>query len=292
MNRTEEGLAAVPQAPEVKRNAFYSEAEWDVYEVRYQGLGGYPLFAWMSVPKGHGPFPGLIVMPDYASAVSIPYTAFRYHCVVLNPSYRGQRRSDVPFQAYFPGLLTEGIAAPEKYVMGEIYGDAIRAADLLLARPEVQGQPVALMGHGLGATLALVAAALRSKVAAVAAETPLMLGSSTAAKLAEGYPLDEVKDYLRTYSKERDAVIATWESVDFMPLMSQVRCPVLLSIGLQDKALCPPPLGDELAAKLKDVLLHRYPQAAGEGGGYVEFVARNAWLKEKLGLPNLVAPAL
>ena len=156
-------LDEVPLDVDIQRSSFYSEPEWDVFEVRYTGLGGYRLFAWMSVPRGQGPFPALVQMPSYGSAVDIPYTSLRREAVVLDASHRGQRRSDTPFQAHYPGLLTEGIGIPHHYIMRGVYADALRAVDVVLPRDPVDSRLIAVSGSGLGGTLGLAAGAFRSQ---------------------------------------------------------------------------------------------------------------------------------
>ena len=117
-------LAELPADVPLHRDDFYSQPDWDVFQMRYTSADGFRLFAWLSVPLGDGPFPAVIRMPDYASVHDIVYTPLRERAVVMNPTFRGQRRSDQVFQAEFPGLLTEGIEDPGSYVMRRVFADA------------------------------------------------------------------------------------------------------------------------------------------------------------------------
>jgi cephalosporin-C deacetylase len=284
-------LAKTPLEAEVKRNDFYSEPEWDIYEVRYSGVGGYRLFAWMSVPKGDGPFPGIVIMPDYASAVSIPFGLFRFQGVVINPSYRGQRRSDHAFQASYPGLLTHDIDDSDKYVMKSIYADGLRAIDLLLSRPEVDTSRVAMVGHGLGGTLGLIAAALRPQVNALVAEAPLMVGPRQVVDLASGYPLEELKDYLRRHPRRKEKVYATLQRYSILPLAKHVEGSVLLALGMKDTSVCPVRLGERLAAAIPKVEVRRYVDFGAEAGGHIHRAYRDMWVREKLGIVKAISVA-
>ena len=281
--RVEEELGQICHKGEVRRDSFYSEAEWDVFEVGYNGLEGYRLFAWLSIPRGDGPFPGLVQMPDYGSAVDIPFTPLRHVAAVLNPSHRGQRRSDSQFSANYPGLLTHGIGSPETYILRSVYADALRAVDFLLERPAIDTKRVAVAGAGLGGTLALVVGAFRHQVKALAVDSPIMIGSANALELAEAYPLEEFNDYLRTYPLQREAVLASLEHFSLLSLARLVRCPILLSVGAADRGQCPPPLGDELARQLRDGEFHLYP-GGSEGGDHQHALLRTHWLREQLGL--------
>ncbi|MCI0848957.1 MAG: acetylxylan esterase, partial [Chloroflexi bacterium] len=119
--QTEAALAELSTDVSLRRDDFYSQPDWDVYQMRYTSVDGYWLFAWLSVPHGGGPFPAVIRMPDYGSVHDIVYTPLRERAVVMNPTFRGQRQSDQGFQAQFPGLLTQGIEDLDSYVMRRVF---------------------------------------------------------------------------------------------------------------------------------------------------------------------------
>ena len=134
----------------------------DVYRLRYSSVGGQRLYAWLSVPKGEGPFPALVRMPDYASVHDIIYTPLRHRAVVMNASHRGQRNSDASVRASYPGLLTEGIEDAGSYHILAAFADALRAIDALYAQQRAAVGALALTGVGLGGSLALAVASRRS----------------------------------------------------------------------------------------------------------------------------------
>lgn len=286
--QTETQLAETPPDVSLERDAFYSQPEWGVYRMRYTGSGGHRLYAWLSVPHrdgaGDGPFPALVRMPDYASVHDIIYTGLRRRAVVMNPTYRGQRNSDGLVRASYPGLLTDGIESPETYTLLGAYADALRAVDVLLAQSQASIGTIALTGSGLGASLALAAAAQRSGIAAVAADTPMPLGHPAAFEPGLGYPLAELDDYLRSHPERRYEVEGATMLVNPMDFAAQVQVPVLMSAGRFDRSLCPLPFAEELAAALPNCELRVYDGAA-EGGGHEHAQVRAAWLAERLGIP-------
>ena len=103
------------------------------YELRFHGVGQYPLFAYLTVPKGEGPFPGLLQIPSYGSVVSVPAFERRAKYVTVAFSHRGQRRSDQDFAAEYPGLLTNGLPDSSQYIWRYIVADCLRALDILKA---------------------------------------------------------------------------------------------------------------------------------------------------------------
>ncbi len=283
-DRIEAQLAETAPDIEIARDAFYSQPEWDVFQMRYTSAGGHRLFAWLSVPHGDGPFPALVRMPDYASVHDIIYTPLRERAVVMNATHRGQRNSDGQVRASYPGLLTDGIESAGTYTLFGAYADALRAVDVLSAQnvAELSGA-VGLTGAGLGASLALAAAARRPAVAAVAADTPMALGHAAALEPGLGYPLAELGDYLRANPGSESAVESLLSVVNPVTTAPAVRCPVLMSAGRFDRSLCPLPFAEVLAEALPDCEFRVYDGAA-EGGGHIHAQVRGAWLAERLGL--------
>ena len=282
--RTEAQLAETSLNLTAERDSFYSQPEWDVYRVHYDTSGGHRLFAWLSVPKGlTGPVPALLRMPDYASVHDIIYTPLRHGAVVMNATHRGQRNSDGGYRATYPGLLTDGIAEGESWAMLGAYADSLRALDALVAQNVAEIGPVALWGAGLGGSLALATAARRSRVCAVAADTPMPLGHPSALDSGPGYPLGEIGDFLRAHPERRADVEATLGLLDPLADAGNVAGPVLLSAGRLDRSMCPLPFAEALAAALPDCDLRLYDGAA-EGGGHIHAVARVAWLADQLGV--------
>ena len=280
---TEAALAEFPADVRLHRDDFYSQPDWDVYQMSYTSADGLRLFAWLSVPEGGGPFPAIIRMPDYGSVHDLVYTSLRERAVVMNPTYRGQRRSDQVFQAQFPGLLTWGIEDPESYVMRRVFADALRGIDALSEQDQAPLGKIALIGNGLGGALALAGAARRRSVHAVAANTPLALGNPVSLEPGLGYPLAELDDYLRLYPTRRDAVVQNMEDLDVLKVVDKITAPVLLSVGINDTSSCPLAFGEELAAKIPKCDLRVY-HGASEGGGHEHAQIQLSWLSDQLGI--------
>ena len=280
--RTEAQLEETPLDLSIERDSFYSQPEWDVYQVHYNTTGGHRVYAWLSVPKGvSGPIPALLRMPDYASVHDIIYTSLRHNAVVMNASHRGQRNSEGAYQASYPGLLTDGIANGESWMLLGACADALRALDALLAQDRAEIGNVALWGVGLGGSLALALASRRQRVGSVAADTPMPLGHPAALEQGLGYPLGEIGDFLRSFPDQRVSVEETLGLLDPLGDAARVSVPVLLSAGRFDRGTCPVAFAEDLAEALPNCDLRLYDGAA-EGGGHIHAVARTAWLADRL----------
>src|SRR5712692_6322937 len=109
-------LAALPMAPTLDLLPLRSTDFSTCYELYLTSIGPYRLFAYYNVPRGDGPFPAILSTPGYASVVTQTPHEERQRFVSMAVCARGQRRSDRPYAASFPGQAIVGISEPESYV--------------------------------------------------------------------------------------------------------------------------------------------------------------------------------
>ncbi|MEJ3654165.1 acetylxylan esterase [Actinomycetes bacterium KLBMP 9759] len=162
-------LAAAPSRPVLTPVPARSTEAFTGYDVRLSSIGGYRIFGFLSVPRGDGPFPGLLDTPRYGSVNLAPHYRDRLRYVVFAVMHRGQRLADSPFQAAYPGLFTMGIDDPATWVYRAIVADCLRGAEFLLEHPAVDPARVGVRGDDL----ALVTASRRPRFSAVHVNGPL-----------------------------------------------------------------------------------------------------------------------
>lgn len=269
-------LARYPAAPELEPSPLRATAYATVYQVRLTSSGPYRIFGYYSVPVGDGPFPGLLLTPRYGSVNHVPHPDDRRRYAVLVLMHRGQRLADQPFQAAYPGLLTLGIDDPARYIYRGIVADCLRGAEFLLARPEVAAGRVGIVGDDL----AILTAARRPRFAAAHFSGLQFFRLLEACARTDGYPIEEVNDYLRAYPERRAAVARTLALFDPVHHAPRVRATALLS--LHD----PGTLGggdwlQPLSAALGGAVQH-YP-LTHEGATDHDWI--DAWLAGQLGVP-------
>ncbi len=71
--RLDDELAQYPAGPAADYNPLRSTAFAIAYDLRLTSIGPYRIFGFLSVPKGSGPFPALLVIPRYGSVNNPPH---------------------------------------------------------------------------------------------------------------------------------------------------------------------------------------------------------------------------
>lgn len=253
-------------APVVEEMPLRSTEGSTGYGVTITSLGGYRVFAWYSVPHGAGPFPAVFQAPGYGSVVHVPPYERRQKYVVLALCHRGQRRSDSPYAAKYPGLLTDGLEDAGKCVWRGIVADCLASVDFLLSRPEVDKSRLAATGNDL----AYITAGLRPQIGSVLVTGELLFRDTiNRIPKVHDYPLEEFNDYLRTYPDRRAAVQGTLAAFDPLGFAGRLKAKTLISCGLAAK---------NYAGTLATALGRNGHVRISTGLGYTDHAAEECWL--------------
>ncbi len=236
--------AKVPLGAEVVYDPLRSTETIAVYEVFYNSLDSVRIAGWYARPKeANGLLPGLLQVPGYTMEPPIPKVWAEKGYAAFSVAPRGKLRSNRQFNPGYPGLLTYGIVDRNTYSYRGFYMDACRGLDFLLSLEEVDGDKIGVTGHSQGGGLTVTTAALRPEaVKAAAAAAPYLCGFMDAIELTDGYPYQEIADYLRLNPGSRRQVEDTLAYFDGINLAPRIRCPIIISVGLQDST-CPPETG-------------------------------------------------
>lgn len=270
-------LAALPPAPELAMMPLRSTDFGTVYDLRLTSTGPYRIFAYYCVPHGEGPFPALVHAPNYGSVVHIPPYEERQRYAVLSLCHRGQRLSDQPYAAAYPGLLTEGIDSPTDYIYRGIVADCCRAIDFLLKRPEVDADRIAITGNDL----ALLAAALRPAIDALYYTPGPFYDAPHRVPATDAYPLEEINDYLRAHPDRTNTVWNTLRYFEPRHFAGGIEAETLLVTGSNPDALAP----------LIDAFPNPPEQYVATTSGYQDGAHEATWLAEHSGFDAPILPA-
>ena len=242
------------------------------YSVRFNGVGDYPLYAYLHVPKSDGPYVPLFQAPGYGSVVSVPAYERRAAYVVMALCHRGQRLSNSRYSAAYPGLLTDGLPSEETYVWGDIVSDCITAVQILLQQPNIDSSRLAVSGGDM----AYITAALTEGVHALQTGGLMFADIDNRTASDPDYPMAEFNDFKRSYPDAWEKARATLVNYDPMELADGIDAKkVLLSTGTGEKDYY-----DQLAANLSSDTTVR----VNLGKGHLDHIAQEDWLAEACGI--------
>jgi cephalosporin-C deacetylase len=251
--------ASIPLVPEVVPDPLRSTADVEVCQVFYSSLDDVRIAAWYCRPtRRTGPMPAILLLPGYQMDPPIPKEWARKGYLALSVAPRGKLRSNRQFNPGYPNLLTYNIVDRHTYAYRGFYADAWRGVDFLLSCAEVDPTRIGVTGSSQGGGLTITVAALRPEVRAAAAGAPYLCGMMDAIHLTHTYPYEEINDYLRLYPERRAAVAETLAYFDGINFATQVTCPIIVNIGLQDN-VCPPETGYALFHKIRATDKQLYP---------------------------------
>ena len=260
----------IPLNPSLTYLPIRSSPEVEVFDVRYFSFGGWKIAGWYARPKVMGEkFPALLQVPGYVGEPAFPSAIASLGYAVFSVAPRGKLRSNSVFNPGYPGLLTHNIDDRDSYGYRGFYMDALRALDLLVSFPEVAQERVGVMGSSQGGALTLLLSSLRPDLVKASSEgAPYLCSMMDAATLTRSYPYEEINDYLRIFPDKKDIVREVINYYDIHNFVDQIKCPIIVNIGLKDD-VCPPETGyavfDAIGSKQKK--LYTYENCAHDSGG-------------------------
>ena len=277
-------LARYRTRPEVDVLPLRSTPFATLYGVRLTSVGAYRLFGYLSIPTGTGPFPAIYYVPKYQSVLEIipqgTANLQRSRYITFSLAARGQRNSDVPYAAMFPGLLTDRIDSAASYVFREIVADSVRGLQFLLTRAELDPARLVVMGNDL----ALITAALTRGATHVVTAPALFYDTAELAPKTHAYPLEEINDYVRAFPARAQAVRDTLACFDLRAFASRVTATTLLMVGAPGGLLDRAALTPLITALRGPVTIYESEQSSYKDGLYAE-----QWMATQCGIKDVQA---
>ena len=273
--KVEDELASIQPAAERTELHLRSAPEAKVYGLKLTSLDHYRIFAYFCVPSGKGPFPVIYRLPNYGSVVHIPPFEERCKYISVALCHRGQRLSDQPFAAKYPGLLTSGIDSKQNYIYRSIVADCLRVMDYLVSCDDVDSQKISLVGGDL----ALITAALRDSASVLFYTPSLFYKALHKATATQNYPLEEFNDYLRSFPESIDQISQTLAYFEPMNFASRVKSEVMLMEESEGDA-------NDLAVSFA----REIERSGSKHSSYKDGVVLAEWLSKKLQTGETLVP--
>ena len=273
--KVEDELASIQPAAERTELHLRSAPEAKVYGLKLTSLDHYRIFAYFCVPSGKGPFPVIYRLPNYGSVVHIPPFEERCKYISVALCHRGQRLSDQPFAAKYPGLLTSGIDSKRNYIYRSIVADCLRVMDYIVSCDDVDSQKISLVGGDL----ALFTAALRDSASVLFYTPSLFYKALHKATATQNYPLEEFNDYLRSFPESIDQISQTLAYFEPMNFASRVKSEVMLMEESEGDA-------NDLAVSFA----REIERSGSKHSSYKDGVVLAEWLSKKLQTGETLVP--
>lgn len=228
----EETLKEQEKIPaDVKLTLIKEDGKAKLYKISFAGLKGRRFYGWIAVPKKEGKYLARLFLPPSGvnPILPPPLSSDEINMAMAIHGF------DVDLNQY-PNFnyFVDGINSKETYYYRFVYAACSRAVDILANMPEVDPDKIMVWGGSQGGGLSFITGALNSKVKMVCATSPGLFGIEWKLKYYNQMwpPILTPGNNVEELAK----IMAYFDAANFA---SQIRCPVLLNIGLQDFVTSP-----------------------------------------------------
>ena len=238
-------LAKIPMDPKMIHMPEKSTELVDVYHVNFQNIKNSRVYGVLTVPKGAGKFPAILLVPG---AGIRPYSGdmgkAARGAITLQIGIHGIP-IDMPLEFYsnlsagaLSGYPTFNISDKDLYYYKRVYLGCVRAVDFLVSLPQYDGENLGIQGGSQGGALSITTAALDPRIKYLAAFYPAL--SDMTGYLngrAGGWPHVFAGNNLPYYNNpEAIETLGYYDVVNFARIL---KTPGFYSWGFNDDT-CPP----------------------------------------------------
>lgn len=217
----------------------------NVYLVQMNSLGddtGNPVVikGYYAEPTGGGTYPALINYLGYDSDQSlIPYCMSGddnpgYVELILSTRGQSLNRDNNPYGDWF----VYNLGNKDNYYYRGAYMDVIRGIDFIASKSKTQTENIFVQGSSQGGALTIAAAALDTRIKAIAIGIPFMGDFPDYFKMGQwpAYPASVKQQAIGLSDADMYTMLSYFDTKNLAPFIT---CPVLMASGLQDN-VCPP----------------------------------------------------
>lgn len=230
----------------------------EVFDLTFSGYNGQRIKGWVLLPRGReGRLPCVVSFVGYGGGRGtpfdfLPWASAGYVHVVMDTRGQGSAwlAGDTPdpdpdgSNPQFPGFMTRGILKPETYYYRRVFADALRAVEVALELPDVDGARVAVQGGSQGGGIALAVAGLSpalldNAVSVCLPDVPFLCHFRRATEITDAHPYQEIVRYCKVHRDKIATVFQTLGYFDGMHFARRAKADALFSVALMDD-ICPP----------------------------------------------------
>ena len=227
-------LTQVPLEAEYTLRPEYSNELRTCYEVRYASWGGAVAGGIVSIPVADGTYP-----------VHIQYMGYGAEPYYFDPSAAPDRidflvsvRDQGIFKNGQDRWIDRGLSSKETFYYRGAFADVKRAVDFAASLDKADPERMVAYGESQGGAFTFIAAALDSRLRAIAPAVPFLGDYRDYARIV-WWPVHEVLDTADAEGLDREELFTMLSYFDVKNFASRITCPVYMAFGLQDPT-CPP----------------------------------------------------
>lgn len=264
------------------------------YDVTFNGFGGQPIKAWLSLPKQRsGPLPCVVEYLGYGGGRGLPidwtlWPSVGYAHFLMDTRGQGSSwaQGDTPDlyseggNPAIPGSMTQGILDPKHYYYRRVFSDAVRAIEAARSHPAVDASRIAATGGSQGGGITIAVSGLVKDLKAVAPDVPFLCHYRRATEIVDSAPYNEITRFCQRHRDKIEQVFTTLSYFDGVNLGARANAPALFSVALMDM-ICPPSTvfaAYNNYAGERDIRIYPYNQH--EGGQNVHTVEKIRFISE------------
>ena len=227
-------VAALPMDAVFEPVPEYSNELRETFHVQYSSIDGGIAGGILCVPVAPGKYPVLLSFMGYDAPVFYFDPSANPERIDFLVSVRGQGLfKDEPHN-----WIDRGLASRETYYYKGAFADTRRAVDFVASLDKADDSRIVACGDSQGGALTVAAAALDSRIKAIAPAVPFLGDYRDYYKIV-WWPVHEITDAACAEGLDRDALFDMLSYFDIKNLAPRVKCPAYMAFGLQD-ATCPP----------------------------------------------------
>lgn len=207
-----------------------------VYLIEMQSLDNMTIRGWMTVPISRNPkkkFSVLLGLPGYQVDLQ-PLMGVDEDLAIITLNVRGQGNSRGPIDTRKDEFIFYHVENKDRYVMRGVIADCLRTIDFIFSRPELRNDNILVSGGSMGGFLALATSGLDNRVKLCSAQNPILSDIRNLVGEVE-WPISSIKKYVATQpGLTMDKVLDNMDYFDVKNFAPNIKCPVLMGIGLVD----------------------------------------------------------
>ena len=227
-------VAALPMDAVLEPVPEYSNDQRETFRVSFSSIDGGIAGGILCVPVAPGKYPVLLSYMGYGAPIFYFDPSSNPERIDFLVSVRGQGIfTDEP-----QNWADRGLSSRDTYYYKGAFADARRAVDFVASLEKADPERIVACGDSQGGALTVAAAALDSRIKAIAPAVPFLGDYRDYYKIV-WWPMHEITDTADASGLDREELFDMLSYFDIKNLAPRVKCPAYMAFGLQDST-CPP----------------------------------------------------